>query len=65
MQRATGLTSIAPDPGYFDDGLKQLVQEFQRDHGLQDDGIAGPRTLMHLNTLERRSAVPHLGVVKG
>jgi general secretion pathway protein A len=65
MQRATGLTSIAPDPGYFDDGLKQLVQEFQRDQGLQDDGIAGPRTLIHLNTLERRSAVPHLGVVKG
>ena len=65
MQRATGLTSIAPDPRYYDDGLKQLVQEFQRNQGLQDDGIAGPRTLIYLNNLERRSTVPHLGVVNG
>jgi general secretion pathway protein A len=65
MQRATGLTSIAPDPGYFDDGLKQLVQEFQRGQGLEDDGVAGPRTLIYLNNLERRSTVPHLGVVNG
>lgn len=63
MQHATGLTSIAPNPGRFDDGLKQLVQEFQRVQGLQDDGVAGPRTLIYLNNLERRSTVPHLGVV--
>jgi general secretion pathway protein A len=65
MQHATGLTSIAPDPAYYDDGLKQLVQEFQREQGLQDDGIAGPLTLIHLNNLERRTTVPHLGVVNG
>ncbi len=65
MQHATGLTSIAPDPGYYDEGLKQLVQEFQRSQGLEDDGVAGPRTLIYLNNLERRSMVPHLGVVNG
>jgi general secretion pathway protein A len=65
MQRATDLTSIAPDPAYYDEGLKQLVQEFQRRQGLQVDGIAGPQTLIYLNNLERRATVPHLGVVNG
>ncbi len=65
MQQATGLASIAPDSTFFDDGLKELVQNFQRDHGLDADGVAGPRTLIYLNNLERQPAVPHLGVAKG
>ena len=65
MQRATRLTSIAPDPDFFDAGLKELVQNFQRDHGLEADGVAGARTLIYLNNLGRQPAVPHLGAVKG
>jgi general secretion pathway protein A len=63
MQRATGLTSIAPTASFFDDGLKELVQEFQRDQGLQDDGVAGPRTLIYLNNQERPATGPRLGMV--
>jgi general secretion pathway protein A len=65
MQQATGLTSIAPNPAVFDASLKELVQNFQRDHGLEADGVAGARTLIYLNNMKRQPAVPRLGVVKG
>jgi general secretion pathway protein A len=55
----------APDPSFFDDGLKELVQNFQRDHGLEADGVAGARTLIQLNNLGQQPAVPRLGVVNG
>jgi general secretion pathway protein A len=62
LQEATGLSSIAPDPAYFDPGLKQLVEEFQRSSDLNADGVAGPRTLINLNNLEKQPTVPRLGV---
>ena len=40
----------------YDGAIQTAVQEFQRDHGLQTDGIAGPSTLAALN----RSAVERL-----
>lgn len=40
----------------YDGAIQSAVQEFQRDHGLQTDGIAGPSTLAALN----RSAVERL-----
>nr|WP_235575691.1 L,D-transpeptidase family protein [Roseovarius tolerans] len=33
----------------YDGAIQSAVQEFQRDHGLQTDGIAGPSTLAALN----------------
>ncbi len=63
MAKATGLTSIAPDPHYYDAGLKELVQSFQRNHELNADGVAGARTFINLNNLDRESSVPRLGAV--
>jgi len=61
LQRATGLTSIAPDPMVFDAGLKELLQTFQRDQALSADGVAGPRTFINLNNLGTQPSVPRLG----
>ena len=61
LHSATGLTAIAPDPTYFDAGLKELVQTFQRSQELDADGVAGARTLINLNNLDRQPSVPRLG----
>ncbi|TCK17184.1 type II secretion system protein A [Thiogranum longum] len=63
LKLATGLSSIAPDPLFFDEGLKTLVQDFQRSHELNADGVVGARTFIHLNNLSRQPTVPRLGVV--
>ncbi len=65
LQKVTGVAAISSDPAYYDDGLKEVVEEFQRSQGLQTDGVAGPHTLIHLNNLEGRSSLPRLGVVNG
>jgi len=65
LQQATGLTAIAADPTRFDAGLEELVRTFQRDNALDADGVAGPRTLIHLNNKQQRPSVPRLGVVNG
>ncbi len=61
LQRATGLTSIAPDPRVFDAGLRELVQTFQRERKLDADGVAGARTIIKLNNLNSQLTVPRLG----
>ncbi|MCO6413793.1 MAG: AAA family ATPase [Thiogranum sp.] len=61
LQQVTGLRSIAPDPMVFDPGLQELLQSFQRERDLNADGVAGPRTLIHLNTASRQPSVPRLG----
>lgn len=43
----------------FDQQLEQRIRVFQRSHGLEADGIAGPRTLIHLNNVLEQ-AVPLL-----
>ena len=63
IQRATGLTSIAPDPSYYDAGLKELVQSFQREQELNADGVAGARTFINLNNLDKQPSVPRLGAI--
>lgn len=65
LQKVTGLTAISSNPAVYDDALKELVLEFQREQGLQADGVAGPQTLIHLNNLVRQLTVPRLGVVDG
>lgn len=63
LKLASGMSSIAPDPLYFDEGLKTLVQDFQRSHELSADGVVGARTFIHLNNLSRPPTVPRLGIV--
>jgi general secretion pathway protein A len=65
LKEVTGLTAIAPDPLRFDAALKELLESFQRDNGLRVDGVAGPRTFIHLNTLSRQPGVPRLGALPG
>jgi general secretion pathway protein A len=65
LQKVTGMTAITPNPAVYDDGLRELVLQFQREQGLQADGVAGPQTLIHLNNLVRQLSVPRLGVVSG
>ncbi|VAW75541.1 General secretion pathway protein A [hydrothermal vent metagenome] len=62
LQTVTGMTSITADPNFYDAGLKALVQSFQRDQELKADGVAGARTLINLNNLEKQTGVPRLGV---
>jgi len=61
LREATGLSAIAPDPLRYDAALKELVESFQREHGLSADGVAGARTFIHLNNLSREPLFPRLG----
>ena len=63
LQLATGMTAIAPDPTYFDQGLKELLQSYQREQELHADGVAGARTFINLNNLDNQNSVPRLRVM--
>lgn len=48
--KARGYSGIdAPDPEFYDDGLVLVIEHFQRRHGLDVDGVAGPATITALN----------------
>ncbi|MGO1069110.1 XVIPCD domain-containing protein [Lysobacter sp. CA199] len=40
--------------GDFGDGTRQALRAFQREHGLRDDGMAGPRTLEAIGSASPR-----------
>ncbi len=61
LQHATGMAAISPDSVNFDAALKELLESFQREQGLRVDGVAGPRTFIHLNNLSSETGVPRLG----
>lgn len=44
-----GVPDAGPAPDRFDAALAETVKAFQRDHGLNDDGAVGARTLRALN----------------
>ncbi len=48
------------DSPRYDADLQSAVRDFQRDHGLRVDGIAGPRTLILLNNALSDTEVPRL-----
>jgi general secretion pathway protein A len=56
-----------PDPlsEVFDAALAEQVRAFQRDHGLQPDGLVGPRTLVLLNNLIPEPDTPALRPPEG
>lgn len=52
--------STTGDPQWFDAQLEAAVRRFQRERGLQADGIVGARTQMKLNELPGAAQVPRL-----
>lgn len=42
-------TPVGIDPARYDTELAEVLRAFQRDHGLADDAVAGPRTRAALN----------------
>jgi general secretion pathway protein A len=60
IARIQGIDLAAPDPLYFDDGLRQHVLDFQRSNGLAADGIVGKNTIIRLNSQSDRPDVPRL-----
>ena len=60
LERAQGVSLPAADPLVFDFALQKQVLEFQRNHGLEADGIVGENTIIHLNTASGREGVPRL-----
>ena len=47
-------------PDQFDAGLVQQVKRFQAQHSLDQDGVVGSLTLIHLNSADARSGGPRL-----
>jgi murein L,D-transpeptidase YcbB/YkuD len=43
------LTDVRRDVTYYDKSLKPAIMQFQRLHGLKEDGVIGPATLKWLN----------------
>ena len=54
-----GMTDDDRITSTYDETLLQTVKRFQQDQGLVSDGIVGPLTIIHLNTVTGR-AVPSL-----
>jgi general secretion pathway protein A len=50
LQRVQGMHSDGPVSNVFDEDLSRLVRDFQRDHRLTVDGIAGVQTQIVLAT---------------
>jgi len=46
-----GLAAAGKPKDYFDDGLAQQVADFQREHRLHADGMAGVQTQIALDAL--------------
>lgn len=47
-------------PELFDGDLRAAVQDFQRRHVLEADGLVGARTMIHLNSLSAQPDIPRL-----
>jgi general secretion pathway protein A len=60
ISASTGTVVSANQPLFFDPRLKALVIDFQRQHHLTADGIAGARTLIHLDNQTGAAGSLHL-----
>jgi general secretion pathway protein A len=58
VRAAQGLPSRAPGNDLYDDELVQLVQDFQRQHRLAVDGVAGVQTQIVLDTTINSTGSP-------
>ena len=62
LDRVAGRMVADPEPGVFDPGLTAGVRAFQTRYGLDPDGIAGPETLIRLNTASGSPDIPRLAL---
>jgi general secretion pathway protein A len=53
-------TAVAEGASVYDEELKQRVIAFQTSRGIRPDGIVGPHTMIHLNTVLNPPHVPML-----
>jgi general secretion pathway protein A len=58
MRAAQGLPTAAPVSDYYDADLTRLVQDFQRQHRLAVDGVAGVQTQIVLDTTINATGSP-------
>jgi murein L,D-transpeptidase YcbB/YkuD len=61
VRAAQGLPEVRPASDYYDEELTRLVQDFQRMHRLNADGVAGVQTQIVLDTVINPSGSPTLG----
>lgn len=55
--RDTSGNELHPD-GHFGGNTEHALKNFQREHGLQNDGVAGPRTMQALNEAQAKAMSP-------
>jgi general secretion pathway protein A len=61
LRVAQGLPQAAPGTDVYDEELTRLVQDFQRQHRLNADGVAGVQTQIVLDTVLNPTGSPTLG----
>ena len=61
LRAAQGLPAAQPASDFYDEELTRLVQDFQRTHRLNADGVAGVQTQIVLDTVLDPSGSPTLG----
>lgn len=61
LRAAQGLPEARPGSDFYDEDLTRLVQDFQRTHRLNADGVAGVQTQIVLDTVLNPSGSPTLG----
>jgi general secretion pathway protein A len=61
MRAAQGLPEARPASDFYDEDLTRLVQDFQRSHRLNADGVAGVQTQIVLDTVLNPAGSPTLG----
>jgi general secretion pathway protein A len=61
LRVAQGLPQTAPGSDVYDEELTRLVQDFQRQHRLNADGVAGVQTQIVLDTVLNPTGSPTLG----
>jgi general secretion pathway protein A len=65
LRAAQGLPAAPPGSDVYDDELVQLVQEFQRQHRLAVDGVAGVQTQIALDTALNATGSPTIAARTG
>jgi general secretion pathway protein A len=60
LRTAQGQSNDAPVSDVFDNELARMVEDFQRRHRLEVDGVAGVQTQLLLDALAHPSAAPRL-----
>jgi general secretion pathway protein A len=60
LGQVPGVALKEPESALFDDALRESIKGFQREYGLEADGIVGPETLIQLNTAAGVPDIPQL-----